>query len=635
MRFQTKGNTKVDTKGGLVFINYVIDKCFIDNIKFPYKDVVLKNNNLLEGKYKSKSIKVSEIANFLEYYDILTLNKKYVISENLSSTYDIDMPRLLIFFHFTVALNSYPYKKEKALIINKKIIVDYKKLFNIIYSNVCSHKIPNIRDYNPNIIINSSEAIYIQDIIDSTLLLMYFCVNQQKYGIDFVGCPYEIFTFFLTSYSKKEEQLIDNEITTLYDYLFYSKYEKKKHLFNELLIREPYTPLFELFEEEDRNYVYYKLFNYTTYDTEYYYPFINTYNFLYSSPIPLPHYYHSPITQLSLPLTTPSSSLHYVNNTGLNCHNPDLLDEMQKKMQKKFIKEYKYLTLKKVSKNKQHNPEEVTNILKNTILNENLLFKRCHWLISEINQHRKSPYYITFQLNVKNNYDKSKGKRVTYSFGGRQYNELAKSGFKEKRYAYLNEEGYNIEIDFHSAIFLITRALNFDLFDIEWDLKKELLKYGFKDSDGIPLNKDNIKPLLFTIYFAPSKKQSWTWYKNRKFPEDWMYFITKKDLDDLPSLSKATFDSIYKATFDFIGDNSKYINNIFFIESFIELYVIWRFTELGYDIENVYDCFYLKSKQLSEERATQLIEKFTKEALKQFKSMDAFMYDPEKNSVVN
>lgn len=638
MRFRTKNNSKLDTKGVLTYLNYVFDKIYLDNLRYPFENIVLKHNGLLNGKYKTKWLDTNLIGDFLEYYEILKLKETYNETKRLAAKYDLDISKLLIFYHYVVSLHMYDRNKEINLLKKKKITIDYKKLFSVIWKSISNSQIPTINNYKINLSIASSEGVYIQDIIDSTLLLLYYCVNQKQYGTNDYIIPYPFFVFFEESLAQKKEYTVENNKITLYNYLFNVARNKKFYLYNKMLNYGSILPFFELFQEQDRNYLPIKFFSYKTYHKDYYYNFVNSKNYFYEENNNIPIYqlhtynHHSSSlntsTLSSYSYSTPSSfssHLHPINKRGVNCYQ----NEFDVEMIKKLKNTNRFYTFNKVYVNAKFDSNNVIEYIKRYILSNNLLFKRCHWLISEINMNRISPNEIKFALNVNCSSQSQQNKDTTnrinniYTIGGRQYNELCCTHSKSDRYVFLQKNGYDIEVDLHSAIFSITRSINISPFNMEWDIKEELLKYNFLDDDGNLLTKDSIKPLLFTIYFASSENQAYSWYKNRKFPKEWLRLnLSSIETDKLPLLSEKTFRLIYQKTEELIGDKSRFIHNIFIIESFVELYIIWRFIEQGISVENVYDCFYFKSCQIDENKAKQFINKYAIEAIKQFNHID-------------
>lgn len=200
---------------------------------------------------------------------------------------------------------------------------------------------------------------------------------------------------------------------------------------------------------------------------------------------------------------------------------------------------------------------------------------------------------VLINLNVNTSRTENKGYHLYVSC--RQYNYFTQLNWL-RRPIELQQFGFDGEYDLHSAIFTISKVIVTGKFSKNWDIKKELELLPFKNIVGKPLDKGLFKNLGFRVFFAPSKKKSYSWYKNA---------LKKRDTIGLDLVSEQTYNDIYDAFWRLIGaeerqemKNLRYV--IFILESILELRVINELCKRGIEYRNVYDCFYFKSNQISE-----------------------------------
>ena len=190
---------------------------------------------------------------------------------------------------------------------------------------------------------------------------------------------------------------------------------------------------------------------------------------------------------------------------------------------------------------------------------------------------------------------------------GRQYNPLC-SISKVVRDELLAHEGIiNVgKFDLSGAILQIAKALNNNAYEIDEDLKAELLKNNYKTINGKPFTKDDLKPLSMRFFFEPTINVAWAHYcfsclkHNRK-----------------PKIDEETFEQMYYDFQYLVGGTSTFRYNIFLYESLVELKVIYKLEQLNPRIKlaNVYDCFFWDTKQISEKTVKRLIVESTNEVI--------------------
>ena len=120
MRLETGTKNKIESNNAITYLNYLFEKCLMSELKHPYKKVVVKDNSLLQKKYKSKDLRIYKMMTFFEYYGLASLSNKYNKIQRMANEYDLNMPKLVLFFHYIHSLHLYPKNKAKALILNNK-----------------------------------------------------------------------------------------------------------------------------------------------------------------------------------------------------------------------------------------------------------------------------------------------------------------------------------------------------------------------------------------------------------------------------------------------------------------------------------------------------------------------------------
>lgn len=259
----------------------------------------------------------------------------------------------------------------------------------------------------------------------------------------------------------------------------------------------------------------------------------------------------------------------------------------------------------------QHTKEELCNAIASYSKTSSPLILTINQYIDKISDVKKSIFIPSFKVNP---HLKTIDNKKTLYVSGRQYNQLCSFDTK-LRDKYLQVNGFTIEIDLHSAIFSITRFLNKNEFKLSYDIKKRILEQKYTDIYGNQLTKPQIKSLLFRIYFAKDSHTAFTNYKKKDNPYLVEEYYDEEDIKDLPDLDEQTFNKIYDFTLNEIGDNQPFLRSIFIIESLVELFVIHHFSSNNYDIENVFDCFWLKGDQIDETTAENLLEEIVRNAL--------------------
>jgi hypothetical protein len=184
--------------------------------------------------------------------------------------------------------------------------------------------------------------------------------------------------------------------------------------------------------------------------------------------------------------------------------------------------------------------------------------------------------------------------------------------YREK---HLSKLGFDCQYDIKGTVFSIVRAINKrKKLDLEYDIKELLARENIIASIcGVErlLRKKDFKGLLYYMFFASSKNETWNDYNNRYLAKiyskksqkefDYLDDELEKIFANVPDFDEQTFNRLYDIVQDSTGGTIEFRNNIFFIETCIEAKTIIRLKKLGIQVKNVYDCFFWKSSQMDED----------------------------------
>jgi len=227
----------------------------------------------------------------------------------------------------------------------------------------------------------------------------------------------------------------------------------------------------------------------------------------------------------------------------------------------------------------------------NHIVNNNEDYQECLKLIKKINQTAKYPIRMGLHVDIKGT------KYLGLKPSCRQYNDLCgiESSLRNKM---LEDMGY-AKFDLHSAIFAVARAKNKGIFDVDWDLKRDMFEdWNTYDTE----TKSDIKEVLNRCFFC-SFKEAYSKYKNDRIEN-------KQRL-----LTKDCFTEIYDEVQAKTGGTKEYQGNIFLYESYLELKIMEAMIDSGKEVLNVFDCFWYKKDEITEEQFKDLVQKIAEEVL--------------------
>ena len=218
----------------------------------------------------------------------------------------------------------------------------------------------------------------------------------------------------------------------------------------------------------------------------------------------------------------------------------------------------------------------------NELVKTNSIYQQCRELSEKLN----------VRMNFTVHMDKSKNGYVI-KVSARQTNKLCNI-HKEERKEQLLQEGFDGEFDLHSAIYSVARLLNTGKFDCDWDIKKVV------DYSAYGINKEEFKQLLMLAFF--NDKQS----AYRAYSHD---CLDKQ----FTKLSKEDFLTLRDECAMTVGGIEQHQDTIFLHESLLELKVMAELSRRGIEYKNVYDCFFFKTNQITENQMKDIIHKVAQE----------------------
>ena len=275
-----------------------------------------------------------------------------------------------------------------------------------------------------------------------------------------------------------------------------------------------------------------------------------------------------------------------INNVITSSYNDNKVEEEYKKYFDKVDKICSDLKPLKYKKDKipDNVSKDLINYYEIKVKYYNPIYVECLKLIDWINNNQSiCQYRMPLHCDVS-------GKSFNiYTFTARQYTSYALMG-KDYRMGHLSRYDLDSEFDLHSAIFAIARLLNSGEFNCDWDIKR-IIEPEYDNWDD--QSKKEYKLLLNRMFFTHSVSQAWTQYTHPYKKGN----CSAEDFYDY-------YDMVQHLTYGTLP----YIYNIFFYESLFELLVVKELIEKGYDVANVYDCFYYNSNQISELEIKNIIE---------------------------
>jgi hypothetical protein len=273
---------------------------------------------------------------------------------------------------------------------------------------------------------------------------------------------------------------------------------------------------------------------------------------------------------------------------------------------------------------KEESPLMLTKEFALHLYNKSNLIKK----IEEVNsQLKKYGHNYPIDLNVSITAVQEKDKHLDeLALEGYEYKATTRNwspfDFEEKkmRATFLKDNWGAVDsFDFKSCSFALVRLLNTRKFDVNWGLKELIVnrKFPIQYKEGVYLERKDLRSLLYLIFNKKTpniydvdniiKAINADRAEKRKNP---LY------LREYPDLSRETLLEIIGLIHHECGNWTSYTNNIFFLESLLEMMIKLEMNELGYYVENIYDCFYFNPQQITHKKFTNLVKKTTKQFYK-------------------
>jgi hypothetical protein len=222
-------------------------------------------------------------------------------------------------------------------------------------------------------------------------------------------------------------------------------------------------------------------------------------------------------------------------------------------------------------------------------------------------------------------------KLATYTYDeSKPKHKLKAPRKKVKRSDVLTQQGINANEDLKSSVLVLIKTLNGWLFDFMYNITNELLLENFKDIFGVLLNKLTIKGIRLRHVFSTtiekfiksvtsgSNLYAFNGKKKRKKHED----------EILQKIDKETTIQIKQKIGELIGDHLPFYKVIFPLESLIAMRVINIMKDNGYKIENVYDCYYYDSNEISASDFQLLLSNVIQETCDEYSFLKTYNQTP-------
>lgn len=201
---------------------------------------------------------------------------------------------------------------------------------------------------------------------------------------------------------------------------------------------------------------------------------------------------------------------------------------------------------------------------------------------------------------------------------------------KVKRSDVLAQQGMNANEDLKSSVLVLIKTLNGWLFDFMYNITNELLLENFRDFYGTLLTKLTIKGIRLRHVFSTTIEK----FRKSVISGSNLYAFNgkkkrKKDEDEiLQKIDKDTTIQIHQKIGELIGNHLPFYKVIFPLESLIAMRVINIMKEKGYKIENVYDCYYYDSNEISASDFQQLLSNVIQETCDEYSFLKTYNQAP-------
>ena len=178
--------------------------------------------------------------------------------------------------------------------------------------------------------------------------------------------------------------------------------------------------------------------------------------------------------------------------------------------------------------------------------------------------------------------------------------------------------GNSTSYDFSSCSFMITRLLNKGDFSIGWSLKDIIVNSGIDKIDGgklVHLKRSDLSQLPYRL-FNHTNGDYIEYFKEAYLNEIGKRANNPYYIVEMPNLPEESINRIVQITYDECGDWHHLRNVIYFLESLLELSIIYGMVSNKKPVENVFDEFFFNPKTTTKKEFNKLVEDTTKAFLK-------------------
>jgi hypothetical protein len=236
----------------------------------------------------------------------------------------------------------------------------------------------------------------------------------------------------------------------------------------------------------------------------------------------------------------------------------------------------------------------------------------------------------TLNISITHKVDNDSGELLGYELKAstRAYSHFGKEEKELRNILLENNWGGVDHYDIKSCSFNIIRLINKGVFDFDWGLKEliESRKYPILYQKDKFLTKKDLKTLIYLILNNRSSDiqnvdnilAAISIDRENKSRDP---FYTR----ELPDLDKATIIDISNLVQLECGNWKLFKDNIFILESILELGIRLAMNKKGYFFENIYDCLYFNPNQITRKKFLKLINSTVLEFYKGINKLNKYI----------
>ncbi len=303
-------------------------------------------------------------------------------------------------------------------------------------------------------------------------------------------------------------------------------------------------------------------------------------------------------------------SFTYLN--GLN------VEQSKTKFDKSDLFEFRPFVIRKsVSKD---NKEEIKEVIAKEVIADAFKKSKIIQKINEINNKLKNynddlPLKLNVAVNEVIHNENVFGDDLSFEvkLSMRNWSFFNKEEKKMRESILVDNWGAVDSYDFKSCSFNLVRLLNNNgMFDVDWGLKELILEEKFRTSDkeNALLTRGDLRNLTYILF---NKKT------NDVFDISGVIKAINIDIQNkinnpfhirqYPTLKEDDLKKMVGIIYKECGNWTKYVNNIYFLESLLEMMIRLEMNRLGLYFENIYDCLFFNPNQITRKGFLTLIKK--------------------------